>query len=171
MPSFIEDLKSRGLVNNITNEAKLQDFEKNHDVAYVGFDPSGSSLHLGNYVMLLVLRRLKMHGHKTIAVIGGATGQIGDPSGKKSERVMLDVNTIQNNISIIKNQIKKFAKTTIFNNNDIYKKMSLLTFLKEVGKVINVNYLLEKDIISSRLNSGISFTEFSYSLIQAYDFL
>jgi tyrosyl-tRNA synthetase len=120
--------------------------------------------------MILILRRLKQFGHKTIAVVGGATGQIGDPSGKKAERVMLGAEKTKSNALLIQKQLKKYAGVEIFNNIQIYKKFDILDFLRDIGKLINVNYLLEKDIIKSRLESGISYTEFSYNLIQGYDF-
>jgi tyrosyl-tRNA synthetase len=168
--SFIEDLKWRGLINNTTNEEKIKLFETKKSIAYIGFDPSADSLHLGNYVMLMVLRQLKQHGHSAIAILGGATGQIGDPSGKSSERNMIDVKKAEANALAIQKQIKKYSDVIVINNLEIYKKMTIFDFLRTIGKLINVNYLLEKDIIKSRLESGISYTEFSYNLIQGYDF-
>jgi tyrosyl-tRNA synthetase len=120
--------------------------------------------------MLLILRRLKQYGHNAIAILGGATGQIGDPSGKSSERNMLDLKKTESNALAIQKQIKKYANVEVINNLDFYKKMTIFDFLRNVGKLINVNYLLEKDVIKSRLESGISYTEFSYNLIQGYDF-
>ncbi|MDR0674860.1 MAG: tyrosine--tRNA ligase [Mycoplasmataceae bacterium] len=168
--SFIAELKWRGLLNNITNQTKIQYFEEQHGGTYIGFDPSSDSLHLGNYIMILILRWLKKFGHKPIAVIGGATGQIGDPSGKKTERTMLDIEKAKKNVLAIQEQLKKYADVEIFDNAAIYKNTTLFDFLRNVGKLINVNYLLEKDIIKSRLESGISYSEFSYNLIQGYDF-
>jgi tyrosyl-tRNA synthetase len=120
--------------------------------------------------MILVLRWLKKFNHHPIALIGGATGQIGDPSGKKAERTMLDIQKAQSNVLAIQKQLEKYAGTEIFNNAEIYKNTTIFDFLRNVGKLINVNYLLEKDIIKSRLESGISYSEFSYNLIQGYDF-
>ncbi|GHU47355.1 hypothetical protein FACS1894218_1600 [Bacilli bacterium] len=120
--------------------------------------------------MLLILRRLKQHGHNAYAILGGATGQIGDPSGKNLERVMKSMDEIDNNSKAIEAQIIKYAQTEVINNNTIYQKMSMFDFLRNIGKLVNVNYLLEKDLIKSRLDVGISFTEFSYALIQGYDF-
>jgi tyrosyl-tRNA synthetase len=168
--SLVEELKWRGLINNVTNENKIKFFESTKGTAYIGFDPSADSLHLGNYVMLLILRRLEQMGHKGVAVLGGATGQIGDPSGKNSERNILDAKKVELNALAIQKQIKKYSDVEVFNNLDIYKRMDIISFLRNVGKLINVNYLLEKDIIRSRLETGISYTEFSYNLIQAYDF-
>jgi tyrosyl-tRNA synthetase len=125
---------------------------------------------LGNYAIIVTLKRLSQAGHKVYAVLGGATGLIGDPSGKKSERTMLDTNIVTKNIDAIKNQLRHFGDFEIINNIDFYKSMTIFDFLRNVGKLINVNYLLEKDIIKTRLDTGISYSEFSYSLIQGYDF-
>ncbi|GHU31654.1 hypothetical protein FACS1894166_03500 [Bacilli bacterium] len=168
--NFIDELTWRGLINNVTNKSKIEQFVNDKGAAYIGFDPSFDSLHLGNYNMLLVLRRLKQHGHKAYAILGGATGQIGDPSGKKSERTMQAISAINHNAEAIQQQIIKYGEAEVINNNIIYNKMSMFDFLRIIGKLVNVNYLLEKDLIKSRLETGISFTEFSYALIQGYDF-
>jgi tyrosyl-tRNA synthetase len=127
-------------------------------------------LHLGNYVQIVTLKRLSLAGHKAYAIIGGATGLIGDPSGKKVERTMLDMNKVHNNIKAIEAQLRHYAGAEVINNADIYKDLTIFDFLRNIGKLINVNYLLEKDVIKNRLESGISYTEFSYALIQGYDF-
>lgn len=167
---FIDELKWRGLIADVTNKEKLKQFVSQKQAAYIGFDPSFDSLHLGNYVMVLLLRRLAQYGHKAYALVGGATGLIGDPSGKKNERTLKPIEQINDNLEMIRNEIIKYGKCDVINNYDIYKSMHFLDFLREIGKHINVNYLLEKDIIKRRLETGISYTEFSYTLIQAYDF-
>ena len=169
---ILAELKARNVVNNITNKEKVQEFVKSKKYGlYCGFDPSFRSLHLGNYLMLVTLKRFVKAGYKTIALVGGATGQIGDPSGKKSERVLLEKKLIESNIESIKKQIESIVSgAKVLNNLDFYKDESLFTFLRDTGKLINVNYLLEKEIIAKRLESGISYAEFTYTLIQAFDF-
>ena len=169
---ILAELKARNVVNNITNEEKVQEFIKSKKYAlYCGFDPSFKSLHLGNYLMLVTLKRFIKAGYDVIALVGGATGQIGDPSGKKAERQLLSEKIIEANVNEIKKQIESIVKgAKVINNLEFYKGKTLFDFLRDVGKTINVNYLLEKEIISKRLESGISYAEFSYTLIQAYDF-
>ena len=169
---LLDDLKWRGILNSITNEEKLYLAIEQNKCAYIGFDPSASSLHLGNYVMLIMARRLQSYGIKTYAVVGGATGMIGDPSGKSNERNLLDAETVNKNKLAIKKQLEKYASKNILDNLDNFKDMSFLTFLRDVGKMVSINYLLEKEIIKTRLETtGLSYTEFSYNLIQSYDFL
>jgi len=171
MHSLIKDLKARNLINNITNEEKLiKALEKNKGI-YVGFDPSADSLHLGNYIMIMLLKRFRLYNIKTLALVGGATGMIGDPSGKSAERNLLDKTILEKNIAKIKFQLEKFTNSQVINNYVFYENMTFLDFLRDVGKLININYLLEKEIINSRLSVGISYTEFSYNLLQGYDFL
>ena len=168
---IILELKARNVINNITNDDKAKLFSKTKNVGvYCGFDPSFKSLHLGNYLMLITLKRFANAGYKVVPLVGGATGQIGDPSGKLAERKLLGINVIQNNINEINKQIKAIVGTNCINNMDFYKNMNIFDFLREVGKEINVNYLLEKEIIAKRLEVGISYAEFSYTLIQAFDF-
>lgn len=170
--NWLEDLQWRGLINAITNEAKLIKIIEDKRAAYVGFDPSAASLHLGNYVMIMMVRRLNLAGIKTYAIVGGATGMIGDPSGKSNERNLLDPATVEHNKKAIVVQLTKYATSNIVDNYDHFKDMNYLTFLRDVGKLVNINYLLEKEIIKSRLETtGLSYTEFSYNLIQSYDFL
>ncbi|MDE5617676.1 MAG: tyrosine--tRNA ligase [Ureaplasma sp.] len=169
--NWFDDLKWRNLINSITNEEKLNYFDKNKKSLYVGFDPSASSLHLGNYVMILLLRRFKIAGFKPIAIIGGATGMIGDPSGKSKERNLLDKKTLEQNKLLIKKQLEKYAFCElIIDNYEFYKDLSFLDFLRDIGKLVNVNDILQKEIVKTRLETGISYTEFSYNLMQAYDF-
>ena len=169
---FLNELKWRGILNNVTNEEKLVKAIKNNKAAYIGFDPTAKSLHLGNYVMIMLLRRFQQFGIKSYALIGGATGQIGDPSGKSSERNLLDLEKVNENKKHIIKQLKEYGKVEeVLDNYDNFKEMNVLDFLRDVGKLINVNYMLEKDIIKTRLEVGISYTEFTYMLIQGYDFL
>lgn len=168
---LIKYLKERGIINNITDEKKLQNAIDKKLGIYIGFDPSFRSLHLGNYIQINLLNLFAKHGVPTYAIIGGATGRIGDPSGKKAERALLDFSVLDNNIIGVTKQLQKLTKAKVINNYQIYKDMSLFDFLRNVGKLINVNYLLEKDIIRNRLETGISYAEFSYNLIQGYDFL
>lgn len=169
---LLDELKWRGILNNVTSEEKLTYAIDNHKGAYIGFDPSANSLHLGNYAQIVMLRRFNKFGLKATALIGGATGMIGDPSGKLSERVLLDISIINENKRAIAQQLTKYARVDrIFDNFDHYNNMNFLDFLRDIGKYINVNYLLEKDIIKQRLETGISYTEFTYALIQGYDFV
>lgn len=169
---LLEELKWRGILNNVTSEEKLTYAINNRKGAYIGFDPSAISLHLGNYAQIMLLRRFNKFGLKAVALIGGATGMIGDPSGKLNERVLLDISIVDKNKKAIAEQLTRYAKVEhIFDNFDHYKNMGFLDFLRDIGKYINVNYLLEKDVIKQRLETGISYTEFTYSLIQGYDFV
>ena len=170
--TIIDELKWRGILNNITNEEKLLKAIENNKAAYIGFDPSAKSLHLGNYVMIMMLRRFQQYGIKAYALVGGATGMIGDPSGKLSERNLLDINKVNENKKSIIDQLKKYGHVDeVLDNYDNFKDMNILDFLRDVGKLINVNYMLEKEVIKNRLEVGISYTEFTYTLIQGYDFL
>ena len=170
----LKELKWRGIINNITDEEKLVNLlnsDKDYGI-YCGFDPSFKSLHLGNYVMIRILKIFKKYGVKTIAVIGGATGMIGDPSGKSEERNLLDIDTVLNNIKCVEIQLKKYTNADIiFNNADIWINMNIVTFLRDIGKNFNVNTMLEKDIVKNRLETGISYSEFTYSILQSYDWV
>lgn len=165
---LIEELKQRGIINNITNEEKLKNL-KEGDGIYIGFDPTATSLHLGNYIQIMILKRFEKAGLKPYAVLGGATGMIGDPSFKDSERVLLDNETLNINKNAIKFQLESFGLKVI-DNYEFYKDMTIIDFLRDVGKNININYMINKDSISSRLETGLSFTEFTYTLLQGYDF-
>ncbi len=177
MFNIIEDLRWRGLIKDYSNEKEVEELLKTPQTIYCGFDPSASSLHIGNFVMISLLMRFQRAGHKVIAVVGGATGMIGDPSGKSSERNLQTMEALLGNTNSIKRQLERFIdledpeKGMLINNYDWIAPMSVLDFLRDYGKHFSINYLLAKDIIASRLENGISFTEFSYNIIQAIDFL
>ena len=179
---FIEELKWRGMVHDYMPglEEHLNEAMR---TAYVGFDPTADSLHIGNLVSILMLRHFQLAGHKPIALIGGATGMIGDPSGKSKERNLLDEETLRHNQEAIKKQLSKFLDfdasqsnaAELVNNYDWMKDISFLQFIRDVGKHITVNYMMAKDSVKKRLTAedteGMSFTEFTYQLVQGYDFL
>jgi len=175
--NFVEELKWRGMIQDITpgTEAQLQ---KEMTAAYVGFDPTADSLHIGNLVPIMLLAQFQRCGHKPIALVGGATGMIGDPSGKSEERKLLDEKTIQHNLDCQKKQLRQFLdfdsgkanQALMVNNFDWFKEMHFLQFLRDAGKHISVSYMMAKESVKKRLETGISFTEFSYQLIQAFDF-
>ncbi|MCK4408142.1 MAG: tyrosine--tRNA ligase [Bacteroidales bacterium] len=175
--NFIEELRWRGMIHDITPGTEEQ-LEKEMLVAYVGFDPSSDSLHIGNLVSIMMLKHFQLAGNKPIVLIGGATGMIGDPSGKSEERNLLDEKVLRYNQECQKNQLLKFLdfdcgenSAELVNNYDWMKEFSFLDFLRDVGKHLTVNYMMAKDSVKSRLETGISFTEFSYQLVQGYDFL
>ncbi|MFN4123360.1 MAG: tyrosine--tRNA ligase [Flavobacteriales bacterium] len=173
---FVDELRWRGMLHDIMPETEeLLNREK--VIAYIGFDPTAESLHIGSMVQILLLMHLQKAGHQPIALVGGATGMVGDPSFKAEERPMLSEEQLQKNVAGIRRQLEKFldfeAKENpaeIVNNYDWFKDFSLLDFLRDVGKHISVNYMMAKDSVKKRLETGISFTEFSYQLIQGYDF-
>ncbi len=177
MANILDDLKYRNLIKDFSNEEEMYELLNSPQTIYCGFDPSASSMHVGNYVMISLLKRLQNAGHRIIAVVGGATGMIGDPSGKSKERNLQDKDTLLRNTNAIKAQLEKFidlsdpSKGILVNNYDWLSKLSLLDMLRDYGKHFSINYLLSKDIIASRLESGISYTEFSYNILQAIDFL
>lgn len=173
--NFVEELRKRGLLHDAipgTEEALLNEQVK----GYVGFDPTATSLHIGNLVPVILLRHLQLAGHKPVILVGGATGMIGDPSGKSAERNLLDEAQLAKNVAAIRSQLSKLIDFTgpnaavLVNNYDWISKFSFLDFLREAGKHISVNYMMAKDSVKNRLETGISFTEFSYQLIQGYDF-
>ncbi len=171
--NLVEELRWRGLLHDImpgTEELLV----KEQVTAYIGFDPTAESLHIGSLVQIILLMHLQRHGHLPIALVGGATGMIGDPSFKAEERKMLNEETLQKNVEGIEAQLRHFLDfdkgATLVNNYDWFKDFSLLGFMREVGKHISVNYMMAKDSVKKRLETGISFTEFSYQLIQGYDF-
>lgn len=174
--NFIEELRWRGLIQDMTPE--LEEAAASEKLtAYIGFDPTAPSLHIGNMVPIMLLVHLQRHGHKPIALVGGATGRIGDPSGKDAERQLLDLTVLDANMVKVGEQLRSFldfdcgdASAEMANNYDFYKDMGALEFLRDVGKHMTVNYLMSKDSVKNRLESGLSFTEFSYQLIQGYDF-
>lgn len=177
MNNVLDDLLYRGLIKDFSNQELMHELLSTKQTIYCGFDPSASSMHVGNYVMISLLMRLQRAGHKIIALVGGATGMIGDPSGKSKERNLQDKDTLYKNTQAIKQQLEKFIdlsdhnKGILLNNYDWLSKISLLDMLRDYGKYFSINYLLSKDIIASRLESGISFTEFSYNILQAIDYL
>jgi tyrosyl-tRNA synthetase len=178
---ILQDLQWRGLVADMANRDELEKLlvpGAAPVTLYVGFDPTADSLHLGHLIGLLILRRFQLAGHKPIAVAGGATGMIGDPSGKSAERNLLSQEILEANIAGIKGQLSKLldfeTKTNpalLLNNADWVRPISVLDFLRDVGKHFSVNAMMAKDSVKMRMETGISFTEFSYSLLQAYDFL
>ncbi|MFL2990980.1 MAG: tyrosine--tRNA ligase [Cytophagales bacterium] len=176
MKNFVEELKWRGMIHDMTPSTDTY-LSQNKTAGYIGFDPTADSLHIGNLVQIMTLVHFQKYGHTPIILIGGATGMIGDPSGKSKERKFLDSSTISENQKKIKIQFEKFLSFTgensasIVNNKTWFEDFNLLDFLREVGKNININYMMSKESVKNRLDSGISFTEFSYQLIQGFDFL
>ncbi len=176
MENVVDELNYRGLIEQYSNEENVRKLFENKTTVYCGFDPSASSMHVGNYVMISTLMRLQRAGHKIIAVVGGATGMIGDPSGKSSERNLQTKETLAKNTAAIKAQLERFLDLTdpekgvILNNYDWLGEMTMLDFLRDYGKYFSVNYMLSKEIVSSRLEAGISFTEFAYQILQSADF-
>lgn len=183
MNAFIEELKWRGLFADMMPGTDDQ-LNKEMTTAYVGFDPTADSLHIGSLIQIKILAHFQQHGHKPIALVGGATGMIGDPSGKSTERNLLDEQTLNYYIDCLKNQLSRFLnfngnepnKAELVNNYDWMKKISFLDFARDIGKNITVNYMMAKDSVKKRFtgengSDGMSFTEFTYQLIQGYDFL
>lgn len=182
MRNLIEELRWRGLVHNIIDGTEEQ-LLKEPTTAYIGFDPTSDSLHIGSLVPIILLVHLKNFGHKPIALVGGATGMIGDPSMKSAERNLLDEETLRHNQESIQKQLAKFLdfesdipnRAQLVNNYDWMKNYSFLNFIRDIGKHITVNYMMAKDSVKKRISGdskeGMSFTEFSYQLLQGYDFL
>ncbi|WP_339650765.1 tyrosine--tRNA ligase [uncultured Maribacter sp.] len=182
MTNFVKELQWRGMLHDAmpgTEEHLLEDMQS----AYVGIDPTADSLHIGHLVGVMMLRHFQLAGHKPYALIGGATGMIGDPSGKSAERNLLDEKTLRHNENALKEQLSRFLDFTVdgdnaavlVNNYDWMKNFSFLDFIRDVGKHITVNYMMSKDSVKKRLSAeakeGMSFTEFTYQLVQGYDFL
>jgi tyrosyl-tRNA synthetase len=174
--NFIEELSWRGMVQDQTPGLEKYISERSI-TGYIGFDPSAASLHIGNLATIMLLIHLQKAGHKPIALVGGATGMIGDPSGKSAERNLLDEETIRTNVVGIKKQLEKFLdfgdgpnSAEVVNNLDWFGSMKTLDFLRKIGKHLTVNYMMAKDSVQNRMESGISFTEFSYQLLQGYDY-
>lgn len=173
MKNIIEELRWRGLLHDMTPDTEEQ-FLKEPTSAYIGFDPTSDSLHIGSLVPIMLLKHLENFGHNPIALVGGATGMIGDPSGKSSERNLLDMDTLDKNVLGIKNTLHRFLSkdTEIVNNYDWMSKFNFIDFVRDIGKKITVNYMLSKTSVKNRIEGeGMSFTEFTYQLIQGYDFL
>jgi len=174
--NFVEELKWRGMIHDIMPGTEEQ-LQKEITTAYIGFDPTADSLHIGSLVQIMILVHLQRCGHKPIALMGGATGMVGDPSGKSKERNMLSEDVLQHNLNCVQKQMERFldfdcgdTSAEIVNNYDWFKNFSFLDFIREAGKHISINYMLAKDSVKSRLETGMSFTEFSYQLVQGYDF-
>lgn len=173
---FLSELRWRGMLQDVT--PGLEDYLKTEKVtAYIGFDPTAPSLTIGNYVQIMLLTLLQKYGHKPIVLLGGATGRIGDPSGKDKERQLKSYEELDSNLNFQKEQFKKLIDFSdaenpamFINNIDFYKDLNILEFLRVAGKTLTVNYMLSKDSVQNRLENGLSFTEFSYQLLQAYDF-
>jgi tyrosyl-tRNA synthetase len=177
MPTnFIQELTWRGMIHDMmpgTEEA----LNKQVSSGYIGFDPTADSLHVGHLVQIMTLVHFQRAGHKPYALVGGATGMVGDPSGKSKERNLLDADTLNHNVACVKAQLEKFLDFSssangaeMVNNYDWFKDFNFLDFIRDVGKHISVNYMLSKDSVKSRLETGMSFTEFTYQLVQGYDF-
>jgi len=183
MPTnFVQELQWRGMVHDVMPETETH-LNEQMRAAYIGFDPTADSLHIGNLVPIMLLAHFQRAGHKPVALVGGATGMIGDPSGKSSERNLLDEKTLRHNQECVKNQLAHFLdfdsgaanQAAMVNNYDWMKEFSFLDFIRDVGKHITVNYMMAKDSVKNRLTGegadGMSFTEFTYQLVQGYDFL
>ncbi|MEC1694668.1 tyrosine--tRNA ligase [Schinkia azotoformans] len=178
MVDLLKDLEFRGLINQVTDLEGLQkELEKGPITLYCGFDPTADSLHIGHLLTVLTLRRFQLAGNNPIALVGGATGLIGDPSGKKAERTLNETEIVVEWSNSIKRQLSQFLdfegenKAKVVNNYDWTGNLDVITFLRDVGKNFGVNYMLAKDSVESRIQSGISFTEFSYMILQSNDFL
>ena len=178
--NIIDDLMWRGAINQMTDEEGLRQLTQEQSVSlYCGVDPTGDSMHIGHLIPFMILRRFQLAGHRPVIVIGGATGSIGDPSGRTSERVLQTKEQVQHNVEKLTAQMKRLFLTSqedqeavrLVNNYDWTKELSLLDFLRDYGKHFNLNTMLAKDVVASRLEVGISFTEFSYQILQSIDFL
>ncbi|WP_338750709.1 tyrosine--tRNA ligase [Bacillus sp. FJAT-52991] len=174
---LMQELEWRGIVYQQTDEEGMKELLNKESVSlYCGVDPTADSMHIGHLLPFLTLRRFQNHGHRPIVLVGGATGMIGDPSGKREERKLQTPEMVEHNVACIKKQLEKIFDFSgdngakLVNNNDWVGSMDVVTFLRDFGKNIGVNYMLAKDIVSSRLDSGISFTEFAYTILQAMDF-
>ena len=182
MKNFVEELKWRGMIHDIMPGTE-EELMKGPSAAYVGIDPTGDSLHIGHLVSIMILKHFQSCGHKPYALVGGATGMIGDPSMKSQERNLLDEKTLAHNVECIKSQLSRFLdfnsdapnKAELVNNYDWMKDYTFINFTRDIGKLITVNYMMSKDSVKKRLSrdssEGMSFTEFTYQLLQGYDFL
>ncbi len=174
MKDFVAELTWRGMIHD--KMPGVEDQLKKMTSAYIGFDPTADSLHIGNLVQIMTLVHFQRCGHKPIILVGGATGMVGDPSGRSEERNLLDEETLNYNLQKVQKQLEKFLNFTgenaaeVVNNYDWFRELDFLSFIRDVGKHITVNYMMAKDSVKNRLESGLSFTEFSYQLVQGYDF-
>ncbi len=172
---FIEELEWRGIMNNST-PGIAEALKEGIMTGYIGFDPTAASMTIGNLVQIQLLKLFQLSGHKPIVLMGGATGRVGDPSGKDKERVLKTFDELDSNLAFQQKQFDKFLefegdnKAIIVNNYDFYKGMNVLDFLRDVGKTLTINYMMSKESVKKRVETGLSFTEFSYQLLQAYDF-
>ncbi|MBP6334121.1 MAG: tyrosine--tRNA ligase [Bacteroidia bacterium] len=176
MKNFVEELRWRGMLHDMVPGTE-ELLKGRNTKGYIGFDPTADSLGVGNMVQIMTLLHFQQCGHKPIALVGGATGMVGDPSGKSQERNLLNEETLQHNLDCQKKQLEKFLdfncgenSAEIVNNYDWFKHFNFLDFIRDVGKHISINYMLAKDSVQKRLDTGMSFTEFSYQLVQGYDF-
>jgi len=174
--NFVEELRWRGMLHDMMPGTQEQ-LLKEKTAGYIGFDPTADSLHIGNLVQIMTLVHFQHAGHKPFALVGGATGMVGDPSGKSAERNLLSEDILQHNQACVKKQLEKFIdfspstnSAEMVNNYDWFKGLTFLDFIRDVGKHISVNYMMAKDSVQKRLETGLSFTEFSYQLVQGYDF-
>src|SRR6187397_777036 len=175
MKNFVEELRWRGMLHDLMPGTEEQ-LLKESTAGYIGFDPTADSLHIGHLAQIMTLLNFQRAGHKPFALVGGATGMVGDPSGKSAERNLLSEEILQHNVSCVKNQLEKFLDFSgsnaaeMVNNYDWFKGFTFLDFIRDVGKHITVNYMMAKDSVQKRLETGLSFTEFTYQLVQGYDF-
>lgn len=177
--NIIDELEWRGAINQQTDEAGLRELISEKEIGvYCGIDPTGDSMHIGHLIPFMVLKRFQLAGHKPVILVGGATGSIGDPSGKSEERVLQSAEQVEENIQKLTAQVQKLfdagkdeKSIRLVNNLEWTGELTLLDFLRNVGKSFNVNTMLSKDIVASRLETGISFTEFTYQILQSIDFL
>jgi tyrosyl-tRNA synthetase len=175
MKNFVEELRWRGMLHDIMPGTEEQ-LLKESTAGYIGFDPTADSLHIGHLTQIMTLLNFQLAGHKPFALVGGATGMVGDPSGKSAERNLLSEDVLRHNEACVKKQLEKFLDFSgsnaaeMVNNYDWFKDFSFLDFIRDIGKHITVNYMLAKDSVQKRLESGLSFTEFTYQLVQGYDF-
>ncbi|KAA9300097.1 MULTISPECIES: tyrosine--tRNA ligase [Aerococcus] len=176
--NIIDELEWRGAINQQTDEAGLKDYVENHSISlYCGVDPTGDSLHIGHLIPFIMLKRFQLQGHRPVILIGGATGSIGDPSGRSEERQLQSMEAVNENARKLTAQMEKLflkdpnAQFRLVNNYAWTKDLSLLDFLRDYGKLFNINTMLAKDVVASRLEHGISFTEFTYQILQSMDFL
>lgn len=172
---ILNELEWRGAINQVTDEEGLRKLTSEGKIAlYCGTDPTGDSLHIGHLIPFMILKRFQLAGHHPVIIIGGGTGAIGDPSGRKSERQLQTMDQVHHNEEALTAQMKKLFGTenfTIVNNYEWLSKISLLDFLRDYGKLFNINTMLNKEVVASRLDAGISFTEFTYQILQSVDFL